>query len=61
VAKAGCKTDTEFVRKLLETQHVWAVQGTGFGCSGHLRIVTLPTIDVLDAACAGIAKMIGAK
>jgi len=61
VAKAGCKTDTEFVRKLLETQHVWAVQGTGFGCSGHLRIVTLPDMGVLDAACAGIAKMMGAK
>lgn len=57
LARSGCKTDSEFVRKLLEEQKVWAVQGSGFGAEGHLRIVTLPPTETLEAACAGIEKL----
>jgi len=42
---------------LLEEQHVWAVQGSGFGCGGHIRVVTLPPLEIIDRACDGIAKM----
>jgi len=59
--RSGCKTSAEFVRKLLEKEKVWAVQGSGFGSEGHLRIVTLPTIDVLEEACAGIERMMKAQ
>lgn len=55
--RSGCRTDVEFTGKLLEKEKVWAVQGSGFGMGGHLRFVTLPTTDVLDAACDGIARM----
>lgn len=54
---SGCKTDKEFILKLLEKEHVWAVQGSGFGVGGHLRIVTLPPIETLETACAGIARL----
>ena len=57
LAAANCKTDSEFVRLLLEEQHVWAVQGSGFGCGGHIRVVTLPPLEIIDRACDGIAKM----
>ena len=61
VEKSGCKNDTEFVRKLLEREKVWAVQGSGFGLGGHMRLVTLPTLDVIDAACDGIARALKAE
>lgn len=57
IAKAGCRTDKEFVRKLLENEKVWAVHGSGFGLGGHIRMVTLPEEKVLDSACEGIARM----
>jgi len=59
--KGGCRTDAEFVHKLLEKEKVWAVQGSGFGLGSHMRIVTLPAIDVLESACAGIERMMKAK
>jgi len=59
LGRSGCRTDKEFVKRLLEEQKVWAVQGSGFGCGGHLRIVTLPPIETLEAACSGIERMMG--
>jgi len=58
--RSGCKTSAEFVRKLLEKEKVWAVQGSGFGSESHIRIVTLPAFDVLENACTGIERMLKA-
>lgn len=58
--KSGCKTDKDFVQKLLEEEHVWAVHGSGFGVGGHIRIVTLGHTEVLEKACAGIERLMKA-
>jgi len=58
VKKAGCRNDVEFAKKLLEKERVWAVQGSGFGSPGHLRIVTLPHKQVLDRAVDGISALL---
>ncbi|VVC72232.1 (5-formylfuran-3-yl)methyl phosphate transaminase [uncultured archaeon] len=57
VRAAKCRDDTEFTRKLLEREKVWAVQGAGFGREGFIRVVALPEIPVIDKACDGIARM----
>lgn len=57
IARASCRTDSEFVRRLLEKEKVWAVQGSGFGVEGHIRIVTLPPIETLEQAAHGIERM----
>ena len=36
--KTKLKTDTEFVKKLLEKSNVAVVQGSAFGLPGHFRI-----------------------
>lgn len=45
--------DKEFVLQLLEEEHVLLVHGSGFSPAlgqGHVRLVYLPTIDVLEVA-----------
>ena len=54
-------SDKEFVTKLLETQGVLTVHGSGFGekyGSGHFRLVYLPSIKVLDSAMNKIEKFV---
>jgi len=54
-------SDKEFVTKLLESQGVLVVHGSGFGekyGSGHFRLVYLPSIEVLDSAMNKIEKFV---
>jgi aspartate/methionine/tyrosine aminotransferase len=54
-------SDKEFVTKLLETQGVLVVHGSGFGekyGSGYFRLVYLPSIEVLDSAMNKIEKFV---
>ena len=47
------KNDKEFVLQLLEEEHVLLVHGSGFSPAlgqGHVRLVYLPTTDVLKVA-----------
>jgi alanine-synthesizing transaminase len=54
------ENDQRFVLELLRTQHVLVVQGTGFNWPqpDHLRIVTLPHVDVLTDAIGRIAAFL---
>jgi len=54
-------SDKEFVTKLLESQGVLVVHGSGFGekyGSGYFRLVYLPSIEVLDSAMNKIEKFV---
>ena len=47
------ENDKEFVLKLLEQEHVLLVHGSGFSPAlgrGHVRLVYLPNLDVLEVA-----------
>ncbi|MFO1532367.1 MAG: aminotransferase class I/II-fold pyridoxal phosphate-dependent enzyme [Thermoplasmatota archaeon] len=51
--KAAWKGDKEFVLDFLRTENVLTVHGSGFGPefgSGHLRLVILPDIPILETA-----------
>ena len=48
--KTKLKTDTEFVKKLLEKSNVAVVQGSAFGLSGHFRISYATSIKTLKVA-----------
>ena len=52
--------DREFVLRLLREYHVFVVYGSGFGeyGRGHIRIVTLPPIDIIDEAMDRISRFI---
>ena len=52
--------DQRFVLELLRSQHVLVVQGTGFNWAhpDHLRIVTLPHVDVLTDAIGRIGEFL---
>lgn len=54
------KDDQQFVLELLEDQHLLLVQGTGFNLptTDHLRIVTLPPVDVLENAIGRLATFL---
>jgi alanine-synthesizing transaminase len=53
--------DQRLVLDLLEREHVLLVQGTGFNLAttDHLRIVTLPAVDVLDEAIGRFGRFLG--
>lgn len=53
--------DEEFARRLLLEEKVFVVYGSGFGPlgSGHMRIVFLPPIEVLEEAFRRIDRFIG--
>ena len=54
-------TDKEFVLKLLETQGVLTVHGSGFGekyGSGYFRLVYLPSMEILESAMNKIEKFV---
>ena len=54
-------SDKEFVTKLLETQGVLTVHGSGFGekyGSGYFRLVYLPSLKVLESAMNKIEKFV---
>jgi len=54
-------TDKEFVIKLLETQGVLTVHGSGFGeqyGSGYFRLVYLPSMEILESAMNKIEKFV---
>lgn len=55
------KDDQQFVLELLEAKHLLLVQGTGFNLptTDHLRIVTLPPVDVLEDAIGRFADFLG--
>ena len=50
------RTDREFVDRLLKEEYVQLTRGSGFGCAGHIRIVALPTKDILESAIDKINK-----
>jgi alanine-synthesizing transaminase len=54
------KDDQQLVLDLLEQQHLLLVQGTGFNLptTDHLRIVTLPPVDVLEDAIGRLAAFL---
>lgn len=57
----GGRTDEELVLDLLRTEGVLAVHGSGFGMDpkeGWMRIVYLPPVPVLEAACAAIERSV---
>ena len=53
--------DEQLVLDLLRRQRILLVQGTAFNWPhpDHLRIVTLPAVEQLDQAIAGIAEFLG--
>ena len=54
-------TDKEFVTKLLETQGVLTVHGSGFGekyGSGYFRLVYLPSMEILESAMNKIENFV---
>ncbi len=56
------KSDADFVIDLLRSTGVLTVHGSGFGTqygSGHLRIVYLPPVEVLEDAMDRLEKFIG--
>lgn len=46
--------DREFVDKLLKEEFVQITRGSGFEARDHVRIVTLPTKDILESAITKI-------
>ncbi len=52
------KSDTELVRKLLEEEHVYVTDGSGFGAPGHIRIVSLAPQETLRVAVRKIDKFL---
>ncbi len=48
--KLALGSDKEFVSKLLLEDYVQVTRGSGFGMPGHIRIVALPSTDVLGEA-----------
>ncbi|MCI2238252.1 pyridoxal phosphate-dependent aminotransferase [Paenibacillus sp. TRM 82003] len=53
--------DYQLILDLLEQQHVFVVQGTGFNWPkpDHFRIVTLPRVEDLEMAVGRIAEFLG--
>jgi aspartate aminotransferase len=49
-------TDQEFVLHLLENEQVSVVPGTAFGLSPHFRLSFAASTELLDEACARIAR-----
>jgi len=54
--KLKLKDDKEFVRKLLLEEFVQVTRGSGFGAPNHIRVVALPSKDVLNEAINKIEK-----
>ncbi|MEM3237073.1 MAG: aminotransferase class I/II-fold pyridoxal phosphate-dependent enzyme [Candidatus Micrarchaeaceae archaeon] len=54
--KLNLKDDKEFVSKMLTEEYIQLTRGSGFGSPGHIRIVALPSKEILGEA---IAKMEG--
>ena len=52
--KTGLKTDTEFVKKLLEKSNVAVVQGSAFGLDGYFRISYATSMKNLQKAMSRI-------
>ena len=55
------RTDEEFVLDLLRTEGVLTVHGSGFGMApkdGWMRIVYLPPVEVISAACDAIERTV---
>ena len=46
----GFGSDREFVDRLLKEKYVQLTRGSGFGGDDHIRIVALPTKDILESA-----------
>ena len=62
--KKAWKGDKEFVLDFLETEKVLTVHGSGFGAdygSGHLRVVLLPDIPILETALDRLERFIRAR
>ena len=54
-------SDKEFVTKLLESQGVLTVHGSGFGekyGSGYFRLVYLPSMEILESAMNKIERFV---
>jgi len=54
--KLKLKDDKEFVSKLLLEEFVQVTRGSGFGAPNHIRIVALPSKDILNEAINKIEK-----
>lgn len=54
--KLDIKNDKEFVHKLLEEEGVLLTRGSGFGGENHIRLVALPTEEILGLAIDKIDK-----
>jgi aspartate/methionine/tyrosine aminotransferase len=53
--------DKQFVLRLLEEEHVLLVHGSGFSPElgrGHVRLVYLPSVEVLDEAFDRIERFL---
>jgi len=50
------RNDREFVDRLLKEEYVQLTRGSGFGEEDHVRIVALPTKDILESAINKINK-----
>lgn len=50
------KDDKEFVSRLLQEELVQITRGSGFGTPNHIRLVALPTKDILGEAISRIEK-----
>ncbi len=48
MSRLRIKDDREFVHKLLEEEQVLLTRGSGFGADGHVRLVALPTKEILE-------------
>jgi alanine-synthesizing transaminase len=49
-SRFGFGSDREFVDRLLKEEYVQITRGSGFGEKDHIRIVALPTKDILESA-----------
>ena len=63
MAQLNVKDDREFVERFLKEEYIQLTRGSGFGQSGHFRIVSLPpkeilyySINKLNDFCERIAK-----
>jgi alanine-synthesizing transaminase len=52
----GFKDDREFVDRLLKEEYVQITRGSGFGEKDHVRLVALPTKDILESAIGRINR-----
>jgi aspartate/methionine/tyrosine aminotransferase len=56
LSRLAIKDDREFVRSLLQEEHVQLTRGSGFGEPSHIRIVSLPPKEILGEAVRRINR-----